>query len=90
MTFRIEKLQIERRVIFRLSGRMELRNIGELEDEMRKGKYRIFLDLGELVSVDFDAVRFLEKCEENGIELRNCSGYVRQWINRIRHDQPLE
>jgi len=47
------------------------------------GQNMVF-DLGELTLVDEDAVRFIESCETNGIELRNCPAYVREWINRER------
>jgi len=40
------------------------------------------LDLKELLLVDREAVRFLKLCESNGIELRNCSAYIREWITR--------
>ena len=47
-------------------------------------KQRIVLDLSERILVDQDAVRFLERCETNGVELRNCPVYVREWITRER------
>jgi serine/threonine protein kinase len=45
---------------------------------------RIVLDLKELTLVDQQAVRFLKRCESNGIELRNCAAYIREWIARER------
>jgi len=37
--------------------------------------------------VDRDAVRFLGLCEANGVELNQCSPYIRDWINRERAGQ---
>jgi hypothetical protein len=34
--------------------------------------------------VDADAVRFLSSCESEGIQLLNCSPYIRAWIVRER------
>jgi hypothetical protein len=34
--------------------------------------------------VDADAVRFLGSCESEGIQLLNCSAYIREWIVRER------
>lgn len=39
-------------------------------------------DLKGVLLVDSDAVRFLAVSEANGIELRNCPAYVREWIAR--------
>jgi len=42
------------------------------------------MNLVELTLVDQDAVRFLESCEADAIELRNCPTYIREWITRVR------
>jgi hypothetical protein len=44
----------------------------------------IALDLTDVTLVDRDAIGFLKRCEVNGIELKNCAGYVREWITRER------
>ncbi|QBR04122.1 hypothetical protein [Paraburkholderia pallida] len=43
----------------------------------------IALDLKSLVQVDTEAVRFLRRCEAQGIVLRNCPAYVRTWISSL-------
>ena len=73
-------------VVIKLSGRMDLENIAELEMLVRKeadGR-RIVLDLKDLTLVDRDAVRFLECCESDSIRLMNCPPYIREWIARER------
>ena len=70
--------------VFTVSGRMDSANLGELKnliDAEPEGRCMV-LDLKELILVDRDAVRFLKLCESTGIELRNCSAYIRQWITR--------
>jgi hypothetical protein len=83
-------LRIQRSVngeaVFTLSGRMEEEEIAELETLIRSegdGR-RIALDLKDLTLAGRDAISFLERCEAEGIELRNCAGYVREWITRER------
>ena len=70
--------------VFKVSGRMHSQNLAELRNliDSESAKRGMALDLKELISVDRDAVRFLKRCESNGIELRNCSAYIREWISR--------
>ena len=73
-------------VVFTLSGRMDEEHIAELETLMRSeaNGRSIVLDLKDLALVGRDAISFLERCEADGITLKNCAGYVREWITRQR------
>jgi hypothetical protein len=73
-------------VVFTLSGRMDVESIAELENIIRsESKCRpIVLDLKDLTLVGRDAVSFLERCEADSVTLKNCPGYVREWIKRQR------
>ena len=75
--------------IFSVSGRMKMTNLAELKNliEAEVTGQRIALDLKEVILVDRDAVRFLKRCELSGIELRNCSAYIREWITREQDDE---
>ena len=42
------------------------------------------LDLEEVTLVDLDVVRFLGVSEAAGVELVNCSPYIRDWIFKER------
>jgi anti-anti-sigma regulatory factor len=73
-------------VVFRVSGRLNSENLSEFKKLISaeaKGQSLTF-DLSELTLVDEEAVRFLDTCEANGIELTNCPAYVREWITRER------
>jgi hypothetical protein len=63
---------------------MDAENIGELEMLLREEacESRTVLDLNDLTLVDQGAVRFLRDCEADGIQLRNCPAYIREWINQ--------
>jgi anti-anti-sigma regulatory factor len=73
-------------VAFYLSGRMAAENVSELETLLRSeaSDRPLVLDLKDLTLVDQDAVSFLGRCEADGIQLRNCPGYIREWINGER------
>jgi hypothetical protein len=83
-------LRIERsangEVMFTLSGQMDQEDISELETLLRSeaNGSRIALDLKDLTLIGRDAISFLERCEADGIGLKNCAGYVREWITRSR------
>ncbi len=73
-------------VVFTVSGRMDAENLRELKTLLSsepKGR-RITLDLKELTLVDQDAVRFLERCEIDNMQLKNCPAYIREWITTER------
>lgn len=71
-------------VVFKLSGRIETENIAELEALLsgETSGQGIFLDLSDMILVDQDVVNFLRRCETDGIKLKNCPAYVREWIKR--------
>jgi hypothetical protein len=72
-------------VMFTLVGRMDSENVAEMKRlfASENGR-RIVLDLKDLMLVDRDAVKFLEKCEADRIKLKNCPTYIREWIRRER------
>ena len=76
-------------VVVRVSGRIDgtyvevLREVTEIETT-RRGE--LALDLADVTLVSRDAVRVLARTEANGVELRNCPAYVREWISREREN----
>lgn len=82
---------VDGETLFTVSGRMDSTNLAELKkliDAEAAGR-RMVLDLKELILVDRDAVRFLKRCESNGIEFRNCSAYIREWITREKTNDQI-
>ena len=73
-------------VVFTVSGRLDAENLPELKAlfSAEPSGRRITLDLKELTVVDQDAVRFLERCEIDNMQLKNCLAYIREWITRGR------
>jgi hypothetical protein len=75
------------KIVFTLSGRMDAEEAAALDKLFRNEPegIQIVVDMKDLTLVDRDAVRFLERCEADGIELRNCPAYIRVWIDRERN-----
>ena len=81
-------VRIQRRsngdVVFTVSGRLTADNVSELAVLLaaEPAVQTVALDLTDVVLVDRDTVRFLRARESEGIVLRNCPSYIREWIAR--------
>ena len=71
-------------VCFVVSGQMDSECVAQLKTlfTVETEELHIALDLSELTLVDEDAVHFLASCETDGVELKNCPAYIREWIRR--------
>ena len=69
-------------IVFTLIGRLESENMADLRRLLAAEPpgSAVVLDLADLVIVDRDGMRFLRKCERDGIVLRNCPQYIRTWM----------
>ena len=84
MTFRIETAARGRVTVFSLCGRIETQVIAELRRlfEFQTDYRDIVLDLKEVGIIDRDAMRFFARCEAGGVQLENCTPYIREWMER--------
>jgi anti-anti-sigma regulatory factor len=82
VTLKIEKTLVEHGTTIKLIGRIRAEHLSELKAQITASVPKIVLELGEVSLVDADAVRFLDSCESEGIQLLNCSAYIREWIVR--------
>jgi hypothetical protein len=71
-------------VVLRVSGRIDAEHVSELRSCMSRHGPNVVLDLDEVRLVDVAVVRFLVCCEADGMQLRNCSRYIREWMDRER------
>ena len=69
-----------------LSGRIQSDDIACIGSAMNDGCARTILDLSEVTLVDLAAVRFLIRCENEGVDLVNRPPYVREWMQRERSE----
>lgn len=88
LSLRAAMLKIQRAengdVVLTVSGRLAADNASELATLLAEEapERTLVLDLQDVVLVDREIVRFLRECESNGIILRNCAPYIREWITR--------
>jgi len=83
MSCRIERLVSgEDFVVLRVSGRIHAEDVVMLRELLGRQKGRVAIDLKEVILVDREGVRLLADSEANGIALRNCPAYLREWVAR--------
>lgn len=82
MTMRIDTTVENEVVTLRLSGRISSGRLDDVRNEMRPRGGRFVLDLEQVTLVDIEVVRFLKVAERQGVKLRNCPPFVREWIAR--------
>ena len=79
MTFKIT-------VVLRISGRIDAEHLGELRRCMSRHGPQVALDLDDVQLVDVAVVRFLARCQAEGMELRNCARYIRTWMDKLKEE----
>jgi hypothetical protein len=84
MTLKIERYSDGPSTTIRLIGRMQAEHLAELEKQIVESGSKTALDLEEVNLVDVEVVRFLGRCEVQGVTLLNCSPYIRDWIGKER------
>ena len=79
MTFKIT-------VVLRVSGRIDAEHLSELRSCLSRHGPHVVLDLDEMRLVDVATVRFLVRCEAAGMQLHNCSRYIRKWMDQLKEE----
>jgi hypothetical protein len=55
-----------------------------LQNQVETDPARKVWDVSEVTVVDLEVVRFLNACQDQGVEVANPSPYIREWMNRER------
>jgi hypothetical protein len=82
MTVRIERETRRLKTMIRVSGRLQSKHLDELKTQIEAAQSRIVLDLNGVTLVDIETVRFLNACEQEGVEFLHCWPYIREWMVR--------
>src|SRR4030095_7639166 len=81
MTYRIHRAATADKVMFSLSGDMDLDHTTRLQEFLAtEADGHVTLDLKDVSLVHRAAVRFLAAAERAGVRIVNCPKYVRSWI----------
>jgi hypothetical protein len=87
MTLRIQRSVERELVVFTLTGRIQPEEVPEILTLLRSEspQQAIVLDLKNVRLIDRGTVLFLAQSEAEGAELRNCPGFIREWITQEKN-----
>ncbi len=88
MTCRIDRRIIgQGRAMLYISGRITEEDVDTLRALLEQEKGVVTIDLKGVLIVDREAIKLLAVRESNGVELRNCPAYIREWVTRETADR---
>jgi anti-anti-sigma regulatory factor len=88
MTCRIDRRVIgQDLVMLHISGRITEQDVATLRALLEQERDVVAIDLKDVLIVDRETLPVLAKCESNGVELRNCPAYIREWVTRETADR---
>jgi hypothetical protein len=82
VTLKMEKTVDSHGTTVRLIGRVRAEDLLEVARQLEASGPEAVLQLDEVMLVDVDVVRFLIRCEAEGLRLVNCLPYIREWMSR--------
>ena len=83
MTCRIDRVVIGTGLLtLHISGQITGKDVDLLRSLLEQERGVAAIDLKDVLLVDREAVKLLALCELDGAELRNCPGYIREWVTR--------
>jgi ABC-type transporter Mla MlaB component len=80
LTLKIKQICEKRGTRIWLSGELRSTHLDELRVEIEQVAPPVTLDLDEVEIVDIDGVRLLNELQAQGIQVVNCSPYIREWM----------
>jgi hypothetical protein len=80
MTLQIKRIREKNETRISLSGELRCSHLLDLRAEIEQVGQPITLDMDEVDVVDIDGIRFLNECKSLGIQVVNCSPYIREWM----------
>ena len=83
MTFRIDRASAAKGLVLHVSGRIATEDIEVVRAALREPRV-VAIELAEVELVAREVVQLLAQAEVEGITLRSCPAYVREWITRER------
>jgi hypothetical protein len=75
------------RAMLHISGRIAEEDVDTLRALLEEEKGVVAIDLKDVLIVDREAIKLLAVSESNGVELRNCPAYIREWVTRETADR---
>ena len=88
MTLKITRICEKHGTRICLSGELRCTHINDVRAEIEQVGQLATLDLDEVEVVDIDGVRLLNECVVQGIQVLNCSSYIREWMLQEKRAYP--
>jgi hypothetical protein len=70
-----------------ISGRIAEEDVDTMRALLDQENGVVAIDLKDVLIVDREAIKLLAVSESNGVELRNCPAYIREWVTRETADR---
>lgn len=83
MTCRIDRLSTEHGLVLYISGQIATEDLEVIRTTLDPRRV-VAVELAEVELVSRDAVKLLAQAQAEGIELRSCPAYIREWITNER------
>ena len=83
MTCRIDRLSTQHGLVLYISGRLAAEDLVIVRIALEERRV-VAIELAEVDLVSREAVKLLGQAEADGIELRSCPAYIRDWITKER------
>ena len=83
MTFRIDRLSTEQGLVLYISGQLAAEDLEVVRTALDRRRV-VAVELAEVELANRDAVKLLAQAEAEGIELRSCPAYIREWVTNER------
>jgi hypothetical protein len=80
MTLKIHRIHEKHGTRICLSGELRCAHLVDLRAEFEQFGQPQILDLNEVDIIDLDGIRLLNECQTLGIDVVNCSRYIREWM----------
>jgi hypothetical protein len=80
MTLRIERICDGGVTRIWLAGELRSAHLDDVRAEIGRATCPVTLDLDEVDIVDIDGIRLLNTCQAQGVNVVNCSPYIREWM----------
>ena len=83
MTCKVVRLIDRDHLVLLISGHLQEEHIEMIDELLAKETDPVALDLGEVTLADREAVGFLATLDARGVGLRNCPGFIREWMRKL-------
>ena len=91
MTCRIERRVIAKDLVtLDISGAITEQDADTLRACLARESGVVAIDLKDVLIADREVIKLLAMRESNGVELRNCPAYIREWVTREHRETSEE